>query len=58
MKAMPVDDDLYDKLDDLDLAEVALLLEQASPHQADAYDVLRGVLVKLAGQARHRRTIH
>lgn len=58
MKFVPADEDITDKLADLDLAEVALLLEQGSPQQGDAYDVLRGVLERLADHSRDRRSTH
>jgi hypothetical protein len=56
MKFVPADEDGPCDMGDLDFGEIASLLEQSNT-EADAYDVLRGVLERLQGQDRERRQV-
>lgn len=46
--------DLAEELDNLDLSQVAALLEWVSP-DSDAYDALREILLKINAEGRGRR---
>ena len=57
MKFVPADEDDPCKMDDLDFAEIASLLEQSNA-EADAYDILRGILERLQGNDREPPPVH